>query len=253
MTDERSTKSRKERERQARSDLFLDIARDLITKEGFADLSMNRIAEVAEYSKGTVYLHFASREMVLMELCLQGLEVWDDLTRRATESDLPSLDKLIGCHWAHQIYAKRYPVEYDSIFLVRTSSIREKISDDAHAECKMRLDRLFARVRAVIEQAEHDGELRLPPDLDATRLTYGLWALFANDLMTVPRGETYRPPGFKDGSEVDIREALLRTIIEGLHWHSTVEGTSFHAHSARIRDMLFPDADETGYGLPHTG
>lgn len=241
MMEDKSTKSRKERERQARADRFLDIARDLIAQEGFAELSMNRIAEIAEYSKGTVYLHFASREMVLMALCLNGLEVWDDLTRRAVESDLPSLDKLVGCHWAHQIFASRFPVEYDAMFLVRTASIREKISEEAHGECASLLDGIFGRVRAVVERAEADGDLDLPPDLDATRLTYGLWALFANDLMTTQKNESYRPPGFDAGSENDIREALLRTIINGLNWRCTLGGESFSTYSLSVRNKLFPD------------
>ena len=239
MMDEKPTKSRKDRERQARADLFLDIARDLIAKDGFSELSMNRIAEIAEYSKGTVYLHFASREMVLMALCLQGLEIWDALTAQAIASDLPALDKLIGCHWAHKIYAQRHPVEYDAIFLVRTSSIREKITPEAHAEFEALLDRIFGRVRYVIEQAEADGDLRLPADLDATALTYGLWALFANDLMGVTRGEQYRPAGFQEGRESDIREALLRTIVDGLHWRTEISGETFHSHSLAVRDRLF--------------
>jgi len=40
--------SRKDRERMARSDLILDIALRLMEQDGFANLNMERIAEIAE-------------------------------------------------------------------------------------------------------------------------------------------------------------------------------------------------------------
>ncbi len=57
--------SRKQREIRDRELLILDNAAELLYQEGYAGLSMERIAEAIEYSKGTVYQHFKCKEEVL--------------------------------------------------------------------------------------------------------------------------------------------------------------------------------------------
>jgi len=64
--------TRKQREIADRHTRFLDIAGSLIEAEGYSTLSMDRIAELAEYSKGTVYQHFSCKEEILIQLCNQN-------------------------------------------------------------------------------------------------------------------------------------------------------------------------------------
>ena len=63
-----STLTRKQREIQEREELILDVARDMLVERGYLGLTMDRIAKAIDYSKGTVYQHFASKEDLFAEL-----------------------------------------------------------------------------------------------------------------------------------------------------------------------------------------
>ena len=80
-----NTLTRKQREIADRHTRFLDIAKSLIETEGYSTLSMDRIAELAEYSKGTVYQHFSCKEEILIQLCNQNGQILKSLFERACD------------------------------------------------------------------------------------------------------------------------------------------------------------------------
>lgn len=120
--------TRKQREIIARKELILDISAKLIAEQGFSNFGMDRIAELTEYSKGTIYQHFQCKEEVLMHLCIRGLRTWRDFFDRALKLRGNSRERLLAIHLAHHFYAKLYPVEYESIYTVKSAGVREKIS-----------------------------------------------------------------------------------------------------------------------------
>ncbi|HEX3378408.1 MAG TPA: TetR/AcrR family transcriptional regulator [Paraburkholderia sp.] len=63
---------RKSRQKQALRERILDAARRIVVREGFAALSMRKIADAIEYSPATLYLHFASRDDIARALCTEG-------------------------------------------------------------------------------------------------------------------------------------------------------------------------------------
>ncbi|MFM0336434.1 TetR/AcrR family transcriptional regulator [Paraburkholderia fungorum] len=63
---------RKNRQKQALRERILDAARRIVMREGFAALSMRKIADAIEYSPATLYLHFASRDEIAQALCAEG-------------------------------------------------------------------------------------------------------------------------------------------------------------------------------------
>ena len=65
------TLSRKQREIQEREALILEVAREMLLERGYLGVTMDRIAQAIEYSKGTVYQHFSSKEDVLVALAGQ--------------------------------------------------------------------------------------------------------------------------------------------------------------------------------------
>ncbi|MFM0735452.1 TetR/AcrR family transcriptional regulator [Paraburkholderia sediminicola] len=63
---------RKNRQKQALRERILDAARRIVMREGFAALSMRKIADAIEYSPATLYLHFTSRDEIVQALCAEG-------------------------------------------------------------------------------------------------------------------------------------------------------------------------------------
>lgn len=67
MTSKRE--SRKEREKQQRKQEVLHVALGLFSKRGFGNVTMQEIADEADYAVGTLYNLFENKERMFDELC----------------------------------------------------------------------------------------------------------------------------------------------------------------------------------------
>jgi len=61
-----SVKERRKREKRQREETILQAAEEIIRQDGFVNLSMDKIAEKAELSKGTLYLYFENKQQLLI-------------------------------------------------------------------------------------------------------------------------------------------------------------------------------------------
>lgn len=86
--------SLKERQRQERERLILQAAEELLLEKGYHDTSMEEIAARVGISKGTVYLHFVSKEDLVFALMQRGLRSFLNSLDATLESPLPPREKL---------------------------------------------------------------------------------------------------------------------------------------------------------------
>lgn len=52
---------------------LLLISEKIMAEHGFSKLTMDKLVAACEYSKGTVYNHFNSKENLLLALCVKGI------------------------------------------------------------------------------------------------------------------------------------------------------------------------------------
>jgi AcrR family transcriptional regulator len=107
---------RKSRQKQALRERILDAARRIVVREGFAALSMRKIADAIEYSPATLYLHFASRDDIARALCTEGyaqlLASFAPLVRIADPAD-----RLKALGRAYVAFGVEHPETYRLIFM----------------------------------------------------------------------------------------------------------------------------------------
>ncbi|MFP3564334.1 TetR/AcrR family transcriptional regulator [Paraburkholderia sp. SIMBA_030] len=107
---------RKTRQKQALRERILDAARRIVMREGFAALSMRKIADAIEYSPATLYLHFASRDEIAQALCAEGyaqlLETFVPLARIADPAE-----RLKALGRAYVAFGVAHPETYRLIFM----------------------------------------------------------------------------------------------------------------------------------------
>jgi AcrR family transcriptional regulator len=65
---------RREREREQVRTRILDAAREILSEDGLAGLSMRGIAERIEYSPATIYLYFRDKDELTREIVQQGFD-----------------------------------------------------------------------------------------------------------------------------------------------------------------------------------
>ncbi len=86
--------ARRKREKEQRRGQILDAAREVLFHEGMAGTSMNRIAGAAEVSVGTIYVYFQNKEELFAALQEEGLDILDDMVRRAADEGEGPAEKL---------------------------------------------------------------------------------------------------------------------------------------------------------------
>lgn len=67
-----ASKERRERAKENLRQEILDAARELFVTEGYANVSMRKIAEKIEYSPTTIYLYFKDKTDLLHQICEQS-------------------------------------------------------------------------------------------------------------------------------------------------------------------------------------
>ena len=66
--------SLKERQRREREELILQVAEEVLLEKGYYEASIDEIAARVGIAKGTVYLHFASKEDLIFALMMREIK-----------------------------------------------------------------------------------------------------------------------------------------------------------------------------------
>ena len=110
-----STIDRRTRRKQVLRQKILDVSREILLSQGFAALTMRRVAEAIDYSPAAIYLHFQSREEIAQELCFAGLRQLYERLQSVTGKDPAT--RLSGYARAYLEYAQSDPETYRLIFM----------------------------------------------------------------------------------------------------------------------------------------
>lgn len=73
---------------------ILDAALELFTANGYHNVTMNQIAEKAEFSIGTLYNFFKNKEDLYHSLVLENIKEFADIQFRTLDKDMPVLGRI---------------------------------------------------------------------------------------------------------------------------------------------------------------
>lgn len=154
----------REHQRRSKREAVLGVAASAFNQRGFANTSMDEVAEALEISKPTLYRYFSSKQQILLELHQQAMNHGEAALALAHREGRTGLDKFL-------IYARRYmqgifgdfgtcPVLTDvdslapadkervvarraKISLATAQLIEEGVADGSMAPCDARLASLY--------------------------------------------------------------------------------------------------------------
>ena len=124
-----NTQSRKQREIQEREERILEVSRPLLIEQGYHGLSMDRVAESLQYSKGTIYNHFGCKEEIIIALAVQTTEKRRGLFERAAAFRGGSRGRIHAIGMAAELFVRLYPDHFKLEHIVRSASVWEKTSE----------------------------------------------------------------------------------------------------------------------------
>lgn len=136
---------------------ILDAARDLFAKEGYAGLSMRRLAERIGYTPRTIYLYFADKDDLLSELIEEDVGRLADRLEAAAEHADPG-ERLDAVALAYVAFGLENPHAYEAAFMLRHHPLtREAAALKSHVQGRRMMEAL---TRFVAESG------RVAPGLD---------------------------------------------------------------------------------------
>lgn len=171
-----NTKTRRQREFEQRELLFLETASEIIRSDGVSACTMDKIAELTEYAKGTVYKHFTSKEDILCGLCVERLSKGVEMFAHALLIEGGTRQKMVAIGLSYQLFTNKYPEEFDLLIAARTNNIREKASPSRIQQMEQIDGTCQQIIHSIIEQAITQGDLTLPKGMQVVDLGFGLWA-----------------------------------------------------------------------------
>jgi len=117
-----SATSRRVQQRAELKAMILDAARHVFIHDGYEQVSMRRLAEKIEYSPGTIYLHFRSKDELLASLVEESFAKLRDALERARRED--AVETLRAGLHAYVDFGLRHPNHYHFAFMLRPRTAR---------------------------------------------------------------------------------------------------------------------------------
>lgn len=120
-----SVAARKQREKEDMRNLILDAARKIFLDKGYEQTSIRNIAELIEYSPGTIYLYFKEKDEIFHSLHEEGF-------RRLIEQMAPlqyvedPFERLKAMGRIYMDFARNNKDFYDLMFIMSAPMAHEK-------------------------------------------------------------------------------------------------------------------------------
>ena len=196
------TTARRDRLRQELRDEILDAARDLFVTEGYANVSMRKIAERVGCAPGTIYLYFEDKDSILSGIVVETFAKLDQRMDAIRNDQGDPLERLRRGGRTYIQFGLDHPYHYLVTFGLTGSARFE--NDEARQAGMFSFDCMRQCVRLCVEA----GKLRTD---DVEEVAQSLWACIHGVVMLlITKG------GFPFIEQTRLIDSVLDITLEGI-------------------------------------
>ena len=179
---------------------ILQAAERIFVADGYEGATIRKIADEVGVSSTALYMHFADKDRILLEICDRAMGQLMEINRQIAQRPIDAVSRVRAMLEAYVAFATANPNAYRLVFCASS------LADSAHRQhATMELGRqCFERFSGVVREIAADGRLRIG---DAESAAQTLWAA-CHGLIVLRMAKPdfdWAPP-----------EALTRVMIEGL-------------------------------------
>lgn len=233
------TGTRKQRELAQREQHLLNTAQALLIERGYIGLTMDRLAEATEFSKGTVYQHFSNKEDLVAAIAERSSAMRAELFERALCFRGLTRERMGAIGAAAELFLHLYPHHEQAERIVKTSSIRDKVSAERGAALGACEARCFASALTVVHEALAAGDLTLRADQSPAQLCMGLWNLYMGAFLMRDLELFLDDPALTDPMAVLLANA--QAMLDGFGWRPLSTAHDYVAARRRALEEVFPE------------
>jgi AcrR family transcriptional regulator len=153
------TRERKEREFETRRRLILATAMDLFQKNGFAGVTLDDIASAIEFSKGTIYNHFGSKEEIYASILVEHLNILLSCLEEAARTGRDTHERLRNSMKAYVRFYREHREYFKLLFFIDLVSDHYRIPDALLKEIRTLKIACLLELQNVVREGVRSGEL----------------------------------------------------------------------------------------------
>jgi AcrR family transcriptional regulator len=230
--------SRKQRDFQQREQLILDTAQHLLDAQGYAHLTMERIAESVEYSKGTIYNHFSSKEDLVCSLCCRCMSSLIDLFQRAAGYRGNTRERFSTIGIAYSLYHQLHPLDAQNIQIVKSNAVREKLSVEKQNELNALEQQVTGIALQIVREAIASGDI--PDDAgSADEIVFGFWSMHYGALLLAFSDIPLEQLGFSPAIHLLWKNS--QKLLDAFGWRPLSQGIDTDALFEKLCSALFAE------------
>jgi AcrR family transcriptional regulator len=212
-------KERRARDLETRRKLILAAATDLFVRKGFAGVTLDDIAGAIEFSKGTIYNHFGSKEEIFATILLEQLDALLASLRLAARAGRDTAARLRNATAAYLRFYQERREYFKLLFFIDVISDQERVPASLRKEIRLRKIACLAELQRIVKDGVRKGEFE--NGRPAVRISLLMWGMM-NGILQLAESRQIK--------EEDL-ERLLATGLE-----ITVGGLSPRTHNASRRE-----------------
>jgi len=158
-------------ERQARVNLILDSAEKPFVEKGYSDTSINEIAELADFSRTSIYQYFKSKEEIYLALLDRYSDVLIERLTEATGKPNGTVDKIRAFLEEIRQVMKLKPTFF-SLYFIQRHQVEPRLSPELRTQLNAKRRRLENIFRDFYREGIEKGEVRDIRVKDASNLFF---------------------------------------------------------------------------------
>lgn len=180
---------RREREKIQRRNTIIDAAEKLFFTKGFANSTMDEVAEIVELSKGTIYLYFKSKEELYCAIIQRAMDILKEMFKEAAAADGNGLTRIDAVGMAFYQFYKKYPYHFEALFHRELSNSILSKENPQFEDLMMQGEEMFQLAVNIIRDGVTDGSIR--PGVDPYKTALALDGIFTGLLRVVSLEEDH--------------------------------------------------------------
>jgi len=234
-----NTLTRKQRELHDREQLILDTAQQIINSEGWGHLTMERVAAAVEYSKGTVYNHFSSKEDLVGAISCRCMTRMIDMFDRAANWPGNHRERMAAVGLAHSLYALLHPHEVQNMQIIKSPAIRDKISIEKQNEILQLEQRITGMVLDIIRDAMRAGDIPADEKHVPDGILLGMWSMGYGSQLLHLSDIPFAQLGLN--APLDMLWLNSHKLLDSYNWHPLSREMDINALRENLLTKIFAE------------
>jgi AcrR family transcriptional regulator len=227
---------RRRRRFEDRDRRILDVAREQLLRDGYHALSMDAIAAAIDYSKGTVYQHYLSKEDVLVALAAQTAQKRVEYFERASAFRGRPRERMFAIGEAVAHFALKFPSHFKAEHIIHSSAIRSKCSPETQSRLVAAEAQCPQITAGIVRDAISQGDLVLPKGIAPEQMVFGLWSMYFGGLFLMSSEVRLQSKGIQDPLMALRRSA--GALLDGFGWRPLSSEWDYEATRRRVTEEV---------------